>query len=111
MLYNCINNIEKEMQSIFSKTQETKMCQIKAKQRLIDLNKVFNFICEKVDEYEGDWVEKEKFINELLKNVSDKSATIESLKGYLDRQDQYLRNSCLLIYGLSESKNKNTMSC
>ena len=36
------------------------------------------------------------------------SATIESLKGCLDRQEQYSKRNCLLIYGLPESKNKNT---
>ena len=36
------------------------------------------------------------------------SATIESLKGCLDRQEQYSRRNCLLIHGLPESKNENT---
>ena len=36
------------------------------------------------------------------------SATIESLRGCLDRQEQYSRRNCLLIHGLPESKNKNT---
>ena len=36
------------------------------------------------------------------------SATIESLKGYLDRQEQYSRRNCLLTHGLPESKNENT---
>ena len=36
------------------------------------------------------------------------SATIESLKSCLDRQQQYSRRNCLLIHGLLESKNENT---
>ena len=36
------------------------------------------------------------------------SATIESLRGCLDRQEQYSRRNCLLIHGLPESKNENT---
>ena len=36
------------------------------------------------------------------------SATIESLKGCLDRQEQYSGRNCLLIHGLLESKNENT---
>ena len=51
---------------------------------------------------------KEKIISELQKNVDDMSATIESLRGCLDRQEQYSRRNCLLIHGLPESKNKNT---
>ena len=84
------------------------MSQIKGKQYLMDLNKTVSFICEKFDEYERDRTEKEKIISELQKNVNDMSATIESLKGCLDRQEQYSKRNCLLIYGLPESKNKNT---
>ena len=36
------------------------------------------------------------------------SATIESLKGCLDRQEQYSRRNCWLIHSLPESRNKNT---
>ena len=72
------------------------------------IDKTVNFICEKFDEYERERTEKEKIISELQKNVNDMSATIESLKGCLDRQEQYSRRNCLLIHGLPESKNENT---
>ena len=84
------------------------MSQIKGEQHLMDLNKTVNFICEKFYEYERDRAEKEKIISELQKNVNDMSATIESLKGCLDRQEQYSGRNCLLIHGLPESKNENT---
>ena len=84
------------------------MGQIKGEQHLMDLNKTVNFICEKFDEYERDRAEKEKMITELQKNVNDMSATIVSLKGCLDRQEQYSSRNCLLILGLPESENKNT---
>ena len=32
---------------------------------------------------------RQKIINELQKNVNDMSATLESLKGRLDRQEKY----------------------
>ena len=83
MLYNCIKNVEKQIHGIRSKTEESKMSQIKGEQDLMDLNKTVNFICEKFDEYERDRAEKEKMINELQKNVNDMSATIESLKRLL----------------------------
>ena len=108
ILYNCIKNVENQIHGIHSKTEETKMSQIKGEQHLMDLNKTVNFICEKFDEYERDRAEKEKIISELQKNVNDMSATIESLKGCLDRQEQYSRRNCLLIHGLPESKNENT---
>ena len=87
ILYNCIKNVEKQIQGIHSKAEETQVSQIKGEQDLMDLNKTVNFICEKFDEYERDRAEKEKIINGLQKNVNDMSATIESLKGCLDRQE------------------------
>ena len=103
-----IKNVEKQMHDIHSKKEETKTSQIKGEQHPIDLNKTVNFICERFDEYERDRTEKGKIINELQKNVNDMFATIESLKGCLDRQEQYSRRNCLLIHGLPESKNENT---
>ena len=108
ILYNCIKNAENQIHGIHSKTEETKMSQIKGEQHLMDLNKTVNFICEKFDEYERDRAEKEKIISELQKNINDMSATIESLKRCLDRLEQYSRRNCLLIHGLPKSKNENT---
>ena len=68
----------------------------------MDLNETVDFVCEKFDEFERGRVEKEKINNDLQKNVNDISATIESLKGSLDRQEQYSRRNCLLIHGLPE---------
>ena len=102
ILYNFIKNVEKQTQGIHSKTEETEMSQIKGEQHLMDLNKTVNVICENFDEYERDRTEREKIINKLQKNVNDMSATIESLKGCLDRQEQYPRRDCLLIHSLPE---------
>ena len=90
-----IKNVEKQMHDIHSKKEETKTSQIKGEQHPIDLNKTVNFICERFDEYERDRTEKGKIINELQKNVNDMFATIESLKGCLDRQEQHSRRNCL----------------
>ena len=102
ILYNCIKNVEKQIHDIHSKTEETKTSQIKGEQHLMDLDKTVNFTCEKFDNYERNRAEKEKIINELQKNVKDMSATIESLKGCLDRQEEYSRSNYLLIHGLPE---------
>ena len=74
----------------------------------MDLNKTVNFICEKFNEFERDRAEKDRNIIELQKNVNDMSATVESLKDSLDREDQQSRRNWLLIHGLPESRNKNT---
>ena len=84
------------------------MSQIKGEQDVMDLYKTVKFICENFDEYERDSAKKEKVISELQENVNDMSATIESSKGCLDRQEQYSRRNCLLAHGLPESKNVNT---
>ena len=102
-----IQNVENQIHGIHSKTEETTISQIKGEQHPMDLNKTVNFICEKFVEYERDRAEKKKIIRELQKNVN-MSSTIESLKGCLDRQEQYSRRNCLLIHGLPESKNENT---
>ena len=44
----------------------------------------------------------------LKKIVSNMSATIESLKGCLDRQEQYSRKNCSLIHGVLKPKHENT---
>ena len=49
ILYNCIKNVQKQIHGIHSKTKETKMSQ--GEQGLMDLNKTFNFISKKFDEY------------------------------------------------------------
>ena len=75
ILYNCIKNVENQILDIASKTEETKMSQIKGEQHFMDLNKTVNFICEKFDEYEHGRALKEKIFSELQKNVNDMSAT------------------------------------
>lgn len=47
----------------------------------MDLNKTINFTCEKFDEFERDMV------------TTIESITIESLKGSLDRKQQYSRRN------------------
>ena len=81
ILNNFIKNVKKQLQGIQSKAEETKMSQIKGEQHFMHLNKTINFICE----FERDSAEKDKTIHELHKNVKAMSATIESLKGNLNR--------------------------
>ena len=84
--YITIKNVENQIHGIHSKTEETKMSQIKGEQHLMDLNKTVSltFICENLMSMNVAGPRK-KIISELQKNVNDMSATIESLKGCLDR--------------------------
>ena len=40
----------------------------------------------------------------MQKEIKDMSASIQSFKVSLDRQEQYCRRNCLLIHGLCENK-------
>ena len=61
---------------------------IKGKQDFMDINKTVNFIVKNLI-YLNVTGPRQKIINELQKNVNDMSATLESLKGRLDRQEKY----------------------
>ena len=65
LLKDYLLQTEKHIQGIHSKAEETKISQIKVEQRLMDLYKIVNFICEKFDEFDRDRAEKEKIINKL----------------------------------------------
>ena len=64
------------------------MSQIKGKQDFMDISKTLNFIVKNLI-YLNVTGPRQKIINELQKNVNDMSATLESLKGRLDRQEKY----------------------
>ena len=64
------------------------MSQIKGKQDFMDISKTVNFIVKNLI-YLNVTGPRQKIINELQKNVNDMSATLESLKGRLDRQEKF----------------------
>ena len=47
-------------------------------------------------------------MKEMRKEIKNRSATIRSFKVSLDKQEQYSRRNCLLIYRLPENRNENT---
>ena len=101
ILVNCIKNVEKQSVEIFAKTEETKNSQIKGEQHLMELHKSVTLISEKFDGYEREKIERENY-ERLQKETKDMSSTIQSFRVSLDRQEQYSRRNCLLIYGLPE---------
>ena len=58
-LVNCIKNVGKQIDKIFSKTEETKNSQIKGKQHLMKLSRAVKLISKKFDEYEREKIMKE----------------------------------------------------
>ena len=101
ILVNCIKNMEKQSVEIFAKTEETKNSQIKGEQHLMELHKSVTLISEKSDGYEREKIERENY-ERLQKETKDMPSTIQSFRVSLDRQEQYSRRNCLLIYGLPE---------
>ena len=60
ILFNCLQNLEKEMKILRDIAQTTQENQIKGTMQLTDLQESVNFINEKFQEYEQDRREKER---------------------------------------------------
>ena len=86
ILVDCIKNVENQIVVIFSKIEETKSSQIKGEQHLLQLSESTTFISKKFDEYKKK-IEREKLMTEIQKEIKDISATIQSFKVSLDRQE------------------------
>ena len=86
ILVDCIKNVENQIVVIFSKIEETKSSQIKGEQHLLQLSESTTFISKKFDEYKKK-IEREKIMTEIQKEIKDISATIQSFKVSLDRQE------------------------
>ena len=109
ILFNCLQNLEKQVKEIHEISKDTKDSQIKGEKQLKDLSEAINFINEKFEEYEKDRREKEKEIKDLKNNVVFLTSKIEELDKKIDRQEQYSRRNCILLHGIKEEKDeKNT---
>ena len=105
ILFNCLQNVEKVLRRYMKCFESfTQTSQIKGESQLKDLSEAVEFIAKKFDQYETERKEKEKIINDLQGKVSEISNEIEVLKNSLDRQQQYSRRNCVLIYGIPEQK-------
>ena len=60
---NCLNNLEKEVQTKRSVVYQNRHWQIKGKQSLADLSKSVKFNTDKFNEYQKEREEKNKIIN------------------------------------------------
>ena len=108
ILFNCLQNLEKEMKILRDIAQTTQENQIKGTTQLTDLQESVNFINEKFQEYEQDRREKEREIKELKENISTLSKRLDDLDSVVDRQEQYSRRNRLLFHGIEEESNENT---
>ena len=82
--------------------------QIKGKRQLAKLMEVLNFITNKFDEYKRGRKEEKGRIKHLEDCLINMSKWVDSLSGHVEKQMEYLRHNCLLLYGIPENRNENT---
>ena len=108
ILYDCLKNLELKVNEIYELSSSTKDAQIKGAKQLEDVNESIKFINEKSEEYEADRKKKEKEIADLKEELTSLKEKFFQVGKTLDRQEQYSRRNCLLVYGLEEKNNEDT---
>ena len=108
ILMNRLKNLEKEVKELKDLASSNNANQIKGERQLLDLKDAVDLICNKFDDFERDRLEKEKFIKEFKEEVTYLRGKVGDITAETDRQEQYSRRNCLLIYGIPENKNEST---
>ena len=93
ILFNCFQNLEKEIKILRDILQTTRENQIKD----TDLQESINFSNETFQEYEQ---ERER--------AQTLSKRLDDLDSVIDRQEQYSPQNCLLLHGIEQESNENT---
>ena len=96
------------MRDILVSSKETAASQIKGEQQSSDLTNFVELICEKFDEHEKDRKAKDELIIKLPTQVTELTDKVINLSVQVDKQEQYSRQKCFLIYGVEENWNKDT---
>ena len=82
--------------------EKTKDSEIKRKSQLNSLNEAMDFMTNKFEEYEREQQGKEKIIDSMKSDMVNMNEKIEKVERIVDRQEQYSRCNCLLLYGITE---------
>ena len=82
--------------------------QIKGKSQVNSWSEAMDFITIKLEEYEREQQEKYKIIGSIKSEMVNMNKQIEKLERIVDRQEQYSRRNCLLLYGIAECERENT---
>ena len=85
ILFNCMQNIGKQVKEFFLLAQENKEKRIKGESDLSELTKASDLISGKFDDYERERREKDKIIKELKSEVSNLNTSVKNLENQLDR--------------------------
>ena len=108
--FNCLKNLESKMREISVSSTETTASQIKGEKQLSDLTDSVQLKSDKFDEYEKDKNAKDELIIKLQTQVTESTDKVSKLPVQVDEQEQYSRQSCLLIHGVEENRNEDTVT-
>ena len=87
--------------------KNTEESQIKGELQLVSMDKMKNFISEKLDGFEKIDVRKTKLLK-ICEKTSEMSQKNEKLDNLVDQKEQYSQGNCILIYGIVEKNAENT---
>ena len=87
--------------------KNTEESQIKGELQLVSMDKMKNFISEKLDGFEKIDVRKTKLLK-ICEKTSEMSQKNEKLDNLVDQKEQNSQDNCILIYGIVEKNAENT---
>ena len=96
------------MKKVLQMCEKTKDSQNKGKKQLNWLSESMDFMTNKFEEYKREREEKDKIIDTMKSDMVNMNEKIEKLERIVDRQEQYSRCNCLLLYGIAEGERENT---
>ena len=103
-----MQNLETEMKSIKEISLASKDWQIKGTEQLNNMNKAFNFINEKSENFGKILKEKEEEIKLLEKGNNYLNKRLDEMDAVVDRQEQNSRRNCRLVHGIVEDTIEDT---
>ena len=104
ILYECLKDLNGQLKELRMMFLESKENQIKGAEQLTELTESVKFINEKFDKYEEERNKKDEIFEELKKENANLKEHLKDVEQNLDRQGQYSRRNCLIIYGIKEGK-------
>ena len=108
ILQSCLQNLENKVKDIHKLSLSNNNSQIKGEKQLADLSESVKFMSDKFDQFEKRRQEQKKVIEELRGEVSPLNEKLNAIAEQLNRQEQYSRQNCLLIHGITEGNQENT---
>ena len=102
ILFNCLQKLA----SIKEISGAARDWQMKGAEQLNDMNKVINFINEKLEEYQKALKEKDEEIKLLEKVKNYLNKRIDKMDAVVAKQEQYSRRNCLLVEETTEDTDK-----